>query len=107
MIRSPDPSERPGGATTQRRDRVERISSVLGQILAELRQLRMERARKIEPKWLTIAEAVTYTGMSTNWVRSLENVAPRGLFTRVKGTVFVSREMLDDIFAGRISLEDS
>ena len=105
MIRRHDPSERPDRSASSRRPRLGDVTSLLEQILAEIRQIRVERARKTEPKWLTIAETVTYTGMSTNWVRSLEGVAPRGLFTRVKGTVFVNREMLDDIFSGRIDLE--
>jgi len=85
----------------------ERILDTLERVLAEVRQLRTDRTRKIEPKWLTISETVAYTGMSPNWVRSLEAVAPRGLFTRVKGTVFVNRAVLDDIFEGNIDLEDA
>ena len=50
---------------------------------------------------------VFFTGMSTNWVRSLQRLDPRGRFTQVKGTVFMNRAMLDDLFEGRISLEDA
>jgi len=84
-----------------------RIHGTLDLILSEVRQLRVQKTRKIEPKWLTIAEASAYSGMSGKWVRSLEAVAPRGLFTRVRGTVFVNRQVLDDIFDGQITLEDA
>jgi hypothetical protein len=107
VIRRHDSSRRPDDSTGPRRPGIGDITSLLERILTEVRQLRVERARKIEPKWLTIAETVAYTGMSTNWVRSLEGVAPRGLFTRVKGTVFVNRAVLDDIFEGNIELEDA
>jgi hypothetical protein len=85
----------------------ERVHGTLSEILTELRQLRAQSARRIEPKWLTISDAAAYTGMSVKWVRSLEPVAPRGLFRRVKGTVFVSKTVLDDLFEGRVELEEA
>ena len=81
-------------------------TAVLRQILEEIRRQTLARARTINPKWLTIADAAKYCGMSEKWVRSLEPSAPRGLFRRVKGTVFVSRERLDQLFEGRIDLEE-
>ena len=106
MIRPLGHPKSQDGGSSPRAKIGERILGTLEQVLAEVRQLRTDRTRKIEPKWLTISETVAYTGMSTNWVRSLEAVAPRGLFTRVKGTVFVNRAVLDDIFEGNIDLED-
>lgn len=107
MIRRPDGSESAGDAPPRGSAFAERVLTTLSEILAEIRQLRVQTSRQIEPKWLTIADAAAYTGMSVKWVRSLEEVAPRGLFRRVKGTVFVSKTVLDDIFEGRVELEDA
>ena len=85
---------------------LEEQTALLRQILEEIRRQTLARARTIDPKWLTVADAARYCGMSEKWVRSLEPSAPRGLFGRVKGTVFVSREKLDQLFEGRIDLEE-
>ena len=106
MIRPLGQPKGQDGGSSPRTKIGEKILGTLEQVLAEVRQLRTDRTRKIEPKWLTVSETVAYTGMSMNWVRSLEAVAPRGLFTRLKGTVFVNRAVLDDIFEGNIELED-
>jgi len=38
-------------------------------------------------------------------MRDLEKVAPRGLFRRVRGTVFIDRLMLDRVMEGDIELD--
>jgi len=82
------------------------LRHLMEKLLTEVRRSREEQVRAIEPRWLKVDQARRYCGgMSANWIRDLEKGAPRGLFRRVKGTVFLDRRMLDRIFEGDIELD--
>jgi hypothetical protein len=80
----------------------------LPKLLLEVRQIlqewRHEKSLPVKRRWLRVAEAALYLGVSENWIRELEEIAPRGLFRRVKGTVFLDLLMLDDIVQGDVEL---
>jgi len=81
------------------------LRQLLEKLLAEVRRNRVEQVREIEPRWLRVDQACRYLGgMSDTWVRDLEKDAPRGLFRRVRGTVFIDRLMLDRVMEGDIEL---
>jgi hypothetical protein len=83
------------------------LRHLLEKILTEARKAREEQVRAIEPRWLKVEQARRYLGgMSANWIRDLEKVAPRGLFRRVRGTVFIDRLMLDRVMEGDIELDE-
>jgi len=82
------------------------LQEVLKKILIEIRRNREEQVRGTKPRWLEVDQARRYLGgMSETWIRDLEKVAPRGLFRRLRGTVFIDRLMLDRIMEGIIELE--
>jgi len=83
------------------------VRILLEKILTEVRRSREEQVRAIEPRWLKVDQARRYLGgMSETWIRDLEKVAPRGLFNRVRGTVFIDRLMLDRVMEGDIELDE-
>jgi hypothetical protein len=83
------------------------LQEVLQKILIEVRRNREEQVRAIEPRWLKVDQARRYLGgMSETWIRDLEKVAPRELFRRVRGTVFLDRFVLDRIMEGDIELDE-
>ena len=45
--------------------------------------------------------------MSEKWVRALRASAPRGLFQKVKGTIFVNKQILDRLFEGKLEWKES
>jgi hypothetical protein len=80
---------------------------LLEKVNSELRRTREEQVRAIEPRWLKVDQARRYLGgMSETWIRDLEKVAPRGLFRRVRGTVFIDRVLLDRIMEGDVELDE-
>ncbi len=87
-------------------DRTAEQTELLRGVLKELQRQSFATPRIVEPRWLTVTEAARYCGMSEKWVRSLESTAPRGLFRRVKGTVFLDRQKLDLLFEGKLELSD-
>ena len=83
------------------------LQKVLKKILFEVRRNGEEQVRAIEPRWLRVDQARRYLGgMSDTWIRDLEKVGPRGLFHRVRGTVFIDRLMLDRVMEGDIELDE-
>ena len=83
------------------------LRDLLEKLLSEVRRNREEEVRAIEPRWLKVDQARRYLGgMSETWIRDLEKAAPRGLFRRVRGTVFIDRLMLDRVMEGDIELDE-
>jgi len=83
------------------------LRQLLEKLLSEVRRNREEQVQAIEPRWLRVDQARRYLGgMSETWIRDLEKVAPRGLFRRVRGTVFIDRLMLDRVMEGDIELDE-
>ena len=83
------------------------LRHLLEMVLTEVRRAREEQIRDIEPRWMKVDQARRYLGgMSETWIRDLEKVAPRGLFRRVRGTVFIDRLMLDRVMEGDIELDE-
>ena len=83
------------------------LRELLKKLLSEVRRNREEQVQAIEPRWLRVDQARRYLGgMSETWIRDLEKVAPRGLYRRVRGTVFIDRLMLDRVMEGDIELDE-
>jgi hypothetical protein len=83
------------------------LRHLLEKVLTEVRRAREDQIRGIDPRWLKVDQARRYLGgMSETWIRDLEKVAPRGLFHRVRGTVFIDRQMLDRVMEGDIELDE-
>ena len=80
-------------------------------LLADIHAAQLRRqfatVKVIERKWLTVAEVAEYCGMSEKWVRALRASAPRGLFQKVKGTIFVNKQILDRLFEGKLEWKES
>ncbi len=86
---------------------VREVKDLLRDVLRELARQLLANTKSVDRRWLTIAEAAEYCGMSEKWIRTLEAVAPAGTFTKIKGTIFVNRVRLDRYFESGVREQEA